>query len=64
MDVEDLFKLPVSQLKAKLKKAPVGVQLAVKNVAGEKIMSGSLDSLAKIRAIDEVLGTQLMLYVS
>lgn len=64
MDVEDLFRLPVGQLKAKLKKAPAGVQLAVKNVAGEKIMNGSLDSLAKIKAIDEVLGTQLMLYVS
>lgn len=64
MDVESLFRLPVGQLKAKLKKAPAGVQLAVKNVAGEKIMNGSLDSLAKIKAIDEVLGTQLMLYVS
>ena len=64
MDVEALFRLPVGQLKAKLKKAPTGVQLAVKNVAGEKIMNGSLDSLAKIKAIDEVLGTQLMLYVS
>lgn len=64
MDVEALFRLPVGQLKAKLKKAPSGVQLAVKNVAGEKIMNGSLDSLAKIKAIDEVLGTQLMLYIS
>ena len=64
MDVEALFKLPANQLKAKLKKAPSGIQQAVKNVAGEKIMNGSLDSLAKIKAIDEVLGTQLMLYVS
>lgn len=64
MDVEALFKLPANQLKAKLKKAPIGVQQAVKNLAGEKIMNGSLDSLAKIKAIDEVLGTQLMLYIS
>ena len=63
MDVEDLFKLPIGQLKAKLKKAPAGVQLAVKNMAGEKIMNGTLDSLAKIKAIDEVLDTQLMLYI-
>jgi hypothetical protein len=63
-DVEALFRLPANQLKAKLKKAPVGVQHAVKNLAGEKIMNGSLDSLAKIKAIDEVLGTQLMLYIS
>lgn len=63
VDAEDLLKLPVAQLKAKLKKAPKGVQQAVKNIAGEKIMNGSLDSLAKIKAIDEILGTDLKLYI-
>ena len=63
-DVEAMFKLPANQLKAKLKKAPVGIQQAVKNLAGEKIMNGSLDSLAKIKAIDEVLGSDLKLYIS
>lgn len=63
VDVDALFKLPVAQLKAKLKKAPKGVQQAVKNIAGEKILNGSLDSLAKIKAIDEVLGTDLKLYI-
>lgn len=63
VDVEALFKLTASQLKSKLKNAPKGVQQAVKNIAGEKILNGSLDSLAKIKAIDEVLGTQLMLYI-
>ena len=63
-DVEAMFKLPAGQLKAKLKKAPSGIQQAVKNLAGEKIMNGSLDSLAKIKVIDEVLGTQLKLYIS
>ena len=63
-DVEAMFKRPPNQLKAKLKKAPKGIQLAVKNLAGEKIMNGSLDSLAKIKAIDDVLGTQLKLYIS
>lgn len=63
VDVEDMFKLPVAQFKAKLKKAPRGVQQAVKNIAGEKILNGSLDSLAKIKAIDEILGTDLKLYI-
>ena len=62
-DVEAMFNLSPAQLKAKLKKAPTGIQQAVKNLAGEKIMNGSLDSLAKIKAIDEVLGTQLKLYI-
>ena len=64
VDVEELFRLSASQIKAKLKKAPTGIQQAVKNVAGEKIMNGSLDSLAKIKAIDEILGTQLKMYIS
>ena len=64
VDVEDLFKLPVGKFKTALKKAPKGVQQAVKNIAGEKILNGSLDSLTKIKAIDEVLGTDLKLYLS
>lgn len=63
IDVEDLFKLPLNQFKSKLKKSPKGVQQAVKNIAGEKILNGSLDSLAKIKAIDEILGTDLKLYI-
>ena len=63
VDVEDMFKLPINQFKSKLKKAPKGVQQAVKNLAGEKILNGSLDSLAKIKAIDEILGTDLKLYI-
>ena len=63
IDAEDLLKLPVSQLRSKLKKASRGVQLAVKNIAGDKILNGSLDSLAKIKAIDEILGTDLKLYI-
>lgn len=63
IDAEDLLKLTASQLRSKLKKSPKGVQQAVKNIAGEKILNGSLDSLAKIKAIDEVLGTDLKLYI-
>lgn len=63
VDVEALFKLTPAQLRSKLKSAPRGVQQAVKNIAGEKILNGSLDSLAKIKAIDEVLGTDLKLYI-
>ena len=63
VDAEDMLKLPANQLRSKLKKAPKGVQQAVKNIAGEKILNGSLDSLAKIKAIDEILGTDLKLYI-
>ena len=62
-DVENLFKLPIAQFKSKLKRAPKGVQQAVKNIAGEKILNGSLDSIAKIKAIDDILGTDLKVYI-
>lgn len=64
VDVEDMFKLPLNQFKSRLKKAPAGVQQAVKNIAGEKILNGTLDSLAKIKAIDEILDTDLKLYIN
>ena len=64
VDVEKLLDLPLGKFKTALKNAPKGVQQAVKNIAGEKIMNGSLDSLAKIKAIDEILGTDLKLYLS
>lgn len=64
VDVEDMFRLPLNQFKSRLKKAPVGVQQAVKNIAGEKILNGTLDSLAKIKAIDEILDTDLKLYIN
>lgn len=64
VDVEKILDLPLGKFKAALKNAPKGVQQAVKNIAGEKIMDGSLDSLAKIKTIDEILGTDLKLYLS
>ena len=64
IDVEKILDLPLGKFKTALKNAPNGVQQAVKNIAGEKILDGSLDSLAKIKAIDEILGTDLKLYLS
>ena len=63
VDVEKILDLPLGKFKTALKNAPQGVQQAVKNIAGEKILDGSLDSLAKIKAIDEILGTDLKLYL-
>lgn len=64
LDVEEILNLPLGKFKAALKNAPSGVQQAVKNIAGEQIIDGKLDSLAKIKAIDEILGTDLKLYLS
>lgn len=63
-DIEQLLKLSPSQLKKKLKVMPNGIKESIKTMAASKIMSGELDSLNRIKAIDEVLGTELMSMIS
>lgn len=59
-DMESLLQLTPSQLKKKLKGLPEGFKESIKTMAAAKIVSGELDSLNRIKAIDEVLGTELM----
>lgn len=63
-DIEQLLKLTPSQLKKKLKTVPVGIKESIKTMAAAKILSGELDSINRIKAIDEVLGTELMSMIS
>ena len=63
LDVDSLFSLPINQFKKKLRDIPVGFKDPIKNIAAQKIRDGSLDSIAKINAIDEILGTELMLMI-
>lgn len=59
-DIEQLLKLTPAQLKRKLGSAPSGIRESIKNMAAAKIVSGELDSLNRIKAIDEALGTSLI----
>ena len=63
-DLDAILKLPVGQLKTRLKNSPKGIQQSIKSLAAAKIVSGELDSLNKIKAIDEILGTDLMSTIS
>lgn len=63
IDVDSLFNLPINQFKHRLREIPVGFKNSIKNIAGDKIRNGSLDSLAKINALDEILGTELKLLI-
>lgn len=63
IDADTLFALPINQFKKQLNNLPTGFKDAIKNIASAKIMDGSLDSLAKINAIDEILGTDLKFYI-
>lgn len=63
LDIDSLFSLPINQFKKRLREIPVGFKDSIKNIAGEKIRNGSLDSIAKINALDEILGTELKLMI-
>ena len=60
-DIEQVLAMPANQLAAALRKMPVGAQNAVRDLAVRKIDSGELDSIQRIKVIDEFFGTELLL---
>lgn len=59
VDLRDLFDLPQRQFVAQLKKLPSTMKSSVQNMAYAMIQDKTLDSLRKIEALDEILGTEL-----
>ena len=64
IDVKALFKLPQKQFIAQLKKLPVGMKTTVQNMAYAMIKDGTLYDLRIIKAIDETLGTELIMMIN
>lgn len=60
-EIEKILALPATQLLASLKKMPVGAQNAVRDLAVRKIDNGSLDSVQRIKVLDEFFGTEMLL---
>ena len=58
-EIDDFFNLPLQQFSSTLKTLPVGIKNTIKSIAVDKLESGSLDSLNKIKVLDEILGTEL-----
>jgi hypothetical protein len=63
IDLKEMFKLPHRQFVAKLKQLPDGMKSTVQNMAYAMIQDGTLYDLRTIRAIDEILGTELMMMI-
>lgn len=64
LDIENLFTLPITQFRARLSEAPAGARDAIRDAANSMILSGELDSIKKINAIDEIFGTELKLLIN
>jgi hypothetical protein len=64
IDVRAMFKLPHKQFVAQLKKLPDGLKTTVQNMAYSMIQDNTLYDLRTIRAIDEILGTELKMMIN
>lgn len=61
-DLKDvLVKLNVGDMIATIKALPVGAQDSIKHLASRMVSNGTLDSVSKIKALDEFYNTELML---
>ena len=61
IDLRDIIHLPVRQMETEINKLPNGVKESVKGVASTMIASHELDSIKKIKALDEIFGTSMLL---
>lgn len=61
-DLRDvLTDYPVKTMKTTILSLPEGAKESIKHLASQMISNGSLDSVSKIKALDEIYGTELML---
>jgi len=60
-DLKDILKLRPAEMRAAIIALPDGAKEAIKNIASSQISSGQLDSVRKIKFLDELFGTELML---
>lgn len=61
-DLRDvLTELPAKSMKATILSLPEGAKESIKNIASQMISNGTLDSVQKIKILDEIFDTELML---
>lgn len=63
-DLRDILNLPVNQMKKAIMELPLGAKEAIRGLAPTMIENKKLDSIEKIRVLDEIFGTQLILTVA
>lgn len=60
-DLIEVLSLPVNQMVTTIKSLPAGCKESLKGIAATMIDSGSLDSIQKIKALDSIFGTNMLL---
>ena len=59
-DIDAVFYLDLGNFRKVISEFPIGLKNTIKALAAEKIEDGSLDSINKIKSIDEILGTDFL----
>ena len=60
-DLNEVLLLPANQMKQAILSLPEGARESIKNIASSAIKNGSLDSVARIKVLDEIFDTKFML---
>lgn len=60
-DLNQILLLPISQMKAEIANLPIGAKESIKGIAATMIDSHVLDSVQRIKALDEIFGTNMLL---
>ena len=60
-DLKEVFKLTPSQMRQAIASLPDGAKESIKHIASDMITKGTLDSVQKIKILDEIYDTKFML---
>lgn len=63
INLRTIFSLPQRQFVAQVKQLPAGMKSSMQNMAYSMMQDGSLYDLNKIKALDEILGTELKMMI-
>ena len=63
VNLKEMFKLPHRQFVSQLKQLPEAMKSTVQNMAYNMVQDGTLYDLRTIKAIDEILGTELKMMI-
>jgi len=63
-DLREILSLSTSDMIRTIKELPIGAKEAIKGLAASMIERGSLDSIEKVKALDEIFGTKFIFTVA
>lgn len=59
-DLSEIINLPVADFRYKMTRLPEGLRASVRDLVAEGLKNGTFDSIRKVKIVDEVCGSDLM----